>query len=113
MIAQCVTLVVWVLLPDDVTVRVIHAQLPGRIGPVVAQQVADVGDAQVGAVERVELAVAGLPQEVVLALRLSRTCNVKAETMFFSSVRANSRKQRARITTHSAQPPPPLRWAPA
>ena len=63
-------LVVRVLGPDDVGVRVVQPELAGRGGPVRAQQVADVRDPQVGPVEGVELAVAGLAEELVLAVRL-------------------------------------------
>ena len=60
--------IVWVLGHDEVDVLLLDPQLPAQAHPVPAQQVGDVGDAQVGPVDGVKLAVAGLTQEAVLSL---------------------------------------------
>ena len=60
--------IVWVLGHDEIDVLLLDPQLPAQAHPVPAQQVGDVGDAQVGPVDGVKLAVAGLTQEAVLSL---------------------------------------------
>ncbi len=65
-------IVVWVFGLDDVDVGLGHLELVGEPDPVGTEEVADVRDLEVGLVEGVELAVAGLPEEGDLALEVRR-----------------------------------------
>ena len=60
--------VVGVLGDDEVDILVVYVQGLGELDPVRAEQVGDVGDPEVGAVDGVELAVARLAEEAVLGL---------------------------------------------
>ena len=64
--------IVWVLGHDEVDVLLLDPQLPAQAHPVPAQQVGDVGDAQVSPVDGVKLPVARLTQEAVLGLQKKR-----------------------------------------
>ena len=60
--------VVGVLGDDEVDILVVYVQGLGELDPVRAEQVGDVGDPEVGAVDGVELAVSRLAEEAVLGL---------------------------------------------
>lgn len=69
---RLLTLVVRVLGLDEVHVGLVEAQLERAPLPVGAEEVPDVRDSEVGAVDGVVLPVAGLPQKLLLLLSLDQ-----------------------------------------